>query len=68
MIIQKANTINSLMRILLDHVAAAPDGISSRGLKIRTRMNNRQFSILTEVLVRTGRIVNENGMWRIAKP
>jgi hypothetical protein len=65
MLIQKANTVNSLMHVLLDHIAAVPDGISSRTLRTRTGMNITQFNILMKLLVKTKRIVNENGMWRM---
>jgi len=66
MLIQKANNINALMRAILSHVENTTDGISSRTLRTNTGMNTTQFYMLTELLVRTKRIVNENGQWRIA--
>jgi hypothetical protein len=64
MLVQKANTINALMRVLLDNVESAPAGISSMDLRTKTGMNIHQYNILVGVLVSTKRIVNENNMLR----
>ena len=64
MLIQKANTINALMRVLLDRVKSAPAGISSADLRAATGTNIHQHGILIGVLVNTGRIVNEGGVLR----
>jgi hypothetical protein len=64
MLVQKANTINTLMRVILDRVESAPAGISSAALRAETGMNIHQYDMLVGVLVNTKRIVNENNMLR----
>jgi len=64
MLVQKANTINTLMRAMLKHVESAPDGIPSADLRTRVGLNIHQHNILVGVLVNTKRIVNENNMLR----
>ena len=64
MLVQKANTINALMRVMLDRVKSAPAGISPADLRAGTGMNIHQYNILVGVLVNTKRIVNENDMLR----
>ena len=64
MLVQKANTINALMRVILDHVEFAPAGISSTDLRTKIGLNTHQYNVLVGVLVNTKRIVNENNMLR----
>ena len=64
MLVQKANTINALMRVILDHVESAPAGISPTDLRTEIGLNIHQYNILVGVLVNTKRIVNENNMLR----
>jgi len=64
MLVQKANTINTLMRAILDHVEAAPAGISSTDLRTKMGLNIHQHNTLVGLLVQTKRIVNENNVLR----
>ena len=64
MLVQKANTINALMHVILDHVKSAPAGISSTDLRTAIGLNIHQYNILVGVLVSAKRIVNENNMLR----
>jgi len=62
MLIQKASTINALMRAILDHVKSAPAGISPKDLRTQMGLNIHQYNVLIGVLVSTKRIVNKNNM------
>jgi hypothetical protein len=64
MLIQKASTINTLMRAILDHVEAAPAGISLTDLRTKMGLNIHQHNTLVGLLVQTKRIVNENNVLR----
>ena len=64
MLVQKADTINTLMRAMLKHVESAPDGILLADLRTKMGLNIHQCNTLVGILVRTRRIINENNMLR----